>query len=88
MRRTSRNKRIVLRRIPGGRISIRYEKRRPNIAKCALCKSTLRGVPNLPPVKIRSIPKSSKRPNRPYGGYLDHKCLEKFIKVAVREGRY
>jgi large subunit ribosomal protein L34e len=84
----SRTKRIVLRKTPGGRIAIHYEKRRPNIAKCALCKSELRGVPNLPPVKMRKLPKSSKRPNRPYGGYLDHKCLEKLIKMAVREGAH
>ncbi|MEM3542332.1 MAG: hypothetical protein QXZ54_04325 [Candidatus Methanomethylicia archaeon] len=50
-----------------------------------MCKSNLRGVPNLPSVKMRNIPKSSKRPNRPYGGYIDHKCLEKLIKKAVRE---
>jgi len=81
----SRTKRIVLRKTPGGRIAIHYERRRPNIAKCALCKSELRGVPNLPPAKMRKLPKSSKRPTRPYGGYLDHKCLEKLIKMAVRE---
>ncbi|MEM0084441.1 MAG: 50S ribosomal protein L34e [Candidatus Methanomethylicia archaeon] len=85
MKMISRSKRIVIRKTPGGRIAVHYENRRPNIAKCAICKSNLRGVPNLPSVKMRNIPKSSKRPNRPYGGYIDHKCLEKLIKKAVRE---
>lgn len=78
------SKRIVLKKTPGGRIVVHYEKKKPKKAKCAICKSKLRGVPNLLPVKMRNLPKSSKRPDRPYGGFLDHKCLEKLIKKAVR----
>ncbi|MCS7097008.1 MAG: 50S ribosomal protein L34e [Candidatus Methanomethylicia archaeon] len=80
----TRSKRMVFRKTPGGRVVIHYEDRRPNLAKCAICKLPLRGVPNLRPIELRKLPKSSRRPTRTYGGMLDHKCLEELIKKAVR----
>ncbi len=72
-------------RTPGGRIVIHYFKRRPNPAKCALCKRELHGVPRLRPSKLRQLPKSLRKPTRPFGGNLCPKCLEKLLKKAVRE---
>ncbi|MCS7386281.1 MAG: 50S ribosomal protein L34e [archaeon GB-1867-005] len=72
-------------RTPGGRGVIHYFKRRPNPAKCAICKRELHGVPRLRPSKLRKLPKSSRRPNRPYGGNLCPACLERLLKITVRE---
>ena len=72
-------------RTPGGRIVLHYFKKRPNPAKCAICKKELHGVPRLRPAKLRQLPKSSKRPTRPYGGTICSTCLQKLIKNAVRE---
>lgn len=78
--------RKVYRRTPGGRTVIHYEPRKPGIAKCAMCGKPLNGVPRARPVELRNMPKTMKRPERPYGGYLCHKCLMKYLKEAIRVG--
>ncbi len=76
--------RWVYRRTPGGRTVIHYEKRKPGPAKCAICGSPLNGVPRLIPVKLRRLAKTEKRPERPYGGHLCHRCLTRLLKEAIR----
>lgn len=71
-------------RLPSSRVTIHYVRRRPKPAKCAICKKPLNGVPRLKPVELRGIPKSSRRPERPYGGYLCPSCLRGLLKAAVR----
>ena len=78
------SRRRVYRRTPGGRTVIHYEKYKPNPARCAMCGAILNGVPRLPPAKLRQLAKTEKRPERPYGGYLCHKCLAKALKEAIR----
>ncbi len=71
-------------RTPGGRTASRFEKRRPSPARCAICGRILNGVPRLRPVDLRKLPKTSRRPERPYGGYICPQCLAKLLKEAVR----
>ncbi|MHA1594662.1 MAG: 50S ribosomal protein L34e [Candidatus Baldrarchaeia archaeon] len=71
-------------RTPGGRVVIHYEKKKVDFAKCALCGKPLGGVPRLRPSELRKLPKSSRRPERPYGGYLCPNCLSRKIKETVR----
>ena len=78
-------KRIVIRRTPGGRITILIKKAKGDYAKCAICKEPLRGVVRDHPRRLRKYPKTQKRVSRIYGGYLCHKCLENLLKKAVRE---
>ena len=73
-------------RLPSSTVTVHYRKRRPNRAKCAMCGRELNGVPNLRPVELRKLPKTARRPERPYGGYLCPACLRKYLKKAVREG--
>ncbi|HDJ96552.1 MAG TPA: 50S ribosomal protein L34e [Candidatus Aenigmarchaeota archaeon] len=81
----SRKRRRVKVRTPSGRVVIRYERRKPSIAKCARCGKPLHGVPRLIPSKLRKLPKTKKRPERPYGGYLCSKCMREVIKEKVRK---
>ncbi|RLE57003.1 MAG: 50S ribosomal protein L34e [Candidatus Methanomethylicota archaeon] len=81
----SRSLRRIVVKTPGNRIVIHYEKRRPKPARCAICHRELHGVPRVRSMELKKIPKSSKRPNRPYGGYICPKCLEKLIKIKARE---
>ena len=71
-------------RLPSSRVTIHYYKRRPEKAKCAMCKRPLHGVPALRPVDLRKLPKTSRRPERPYGGYLCPTCLRTALKRAIR----
>lgn len=71
-------------RLPGGETVTHYEKRRPGPARCAICGRPLNGVPRLRPVELRALPKTAKRPERPYGGVICHSCLEKLLKKAIR----
>ncbi len=68
-------------RTPGGRLVIHYGRRRKGPYKCAICKRPLFGVPR----DVRKYPKSSKRPERPYGGYLCADCLRKLMIKTIIE---
>lgn len=80
----SRSYRRVVRRTPGGRIAIHYEKRRPSKAKCAICGAELHGVPALRPSELSKLAKTEKRPERPYGGVICPACLREGLKNAIR----
>ncbi len=53
---------------------INYEKRKPAKAKCANCGTVLAGVASERPYKMKNMPKTKKRPERPFGGVLCSKC--------------
>ncbi|RLF16628.1 MAG: 50S ribosomal protein L34e [Thermoprotei archaeon] len=79
----TRSKKRVAVRLPGGDTVIHYKREKPGIAKCANCGAPLGGVPRLLPHELRKLPKSSRRPNRPYGGYLCPTCLRLGIQRAL-----
>ena len=81
----SRSLRRIYRRTPGGRLVIHYERRKPNKAKCYICGGELHGVPRLRPSELRKLPKTMKRPERPYGGHICPKCLKRLLKKSIRE---
>jgi len=62
---------------------IHYERVKRAVAKCGRCGSPLGGVPR-DLRDLRSMPKSSKRPNRPFGGVLCHRCLEEIYREIIR----
>ena len=69
-------------RTPGGRTAVHYEEKRAGVAKCASCGRPLAGVPRSG--NARTLPRSSRRPNRPFGGYLCSVCARGAIKEAAR----
>lgn len=79
----TRSKKRVMVRTPGGNTVVHYRREKPGAAKCALCGSPLGGVPRLLPHELRKLPKSSRRPTRPYGGYLCPSCLRLGIQRAI-----
>ncbi len=72
-------------RTPTGKVKIVEVRKRPKIAKCAICGKPLSGVPREIPSKIRKLAKTEKRPNRPYGGYLCPSCMRKVMKEKAME---
>jgi len=81
----SRTKRRVKKRTPSGKVKTVYLKRKPQPAKCANCKAILKGVPRKTPSKLKSIPKTQRRPERPYGGNLCSKCMRAKIISKTRK---
>jgi large subunit ribosomal protein L34e len=79
----SRSLRRVYVRLPGGETVVHYEKRRPGPARCAICGRPLNGVPRLRPSELRQLPKTAKRPERPYPN-LCPSCMRKVMKAQVR----
>ena len=77
--------RKVFRKTPGGRIVTHFMKRKPSSAKCGDCGNTLAGVPRERPYKMKSIPKTKKRPERPFGGVLCSTCSRRKIISRARE---
>lgn len=83
--RQSRKVRRVYIKTPGGKTELAYKRHRPSKAKCASCGAILAGVPNQVPSKVKKLPKSSRRPERPYGGHLCSKCIRAKLKQKVRQ---
>ncbi|HDD71547.1 MAG TPA: 50S ribosomal protein L34e, partial [Candidatus Aenigmarchaeota archaeon] len=66
-------------RLPSGKVVIRERKKKPRIAKCAICKRPLHGIPRLRASQLKKLAKTKKRPERPYGGYLCSKCMRELM---------
>jgi large subunit ribosomal protein L34e len=77
--------RVIKRKTPTGKIVLVKERRRPKIAKCAICKKPLHGVPRGIPSEIRKLAKSERRPSRPFGGYLCSSCAKEYFKEKARK---
>ena len=69
---------------PGSRTVVHYRERKPSKAICGSCKKPLMGVPRERPAKMANMPKTMKRPERPYGGVLCSKCLRESLKNKAR----
>ncbi len=84
MLKSRRLKRVQV-KTPKG-VHTHYRQRNRSIAKCAVTKEPLRGIPRLTNRKFKNLPKSKKTVSRAYGGYLSHKALkEKILKEFVFE---
>ncbi len=68
---------------PGSRSVIHYKKKKVAFAKCGKCGSILHGVPRKRINEIKKLPKSKKRPNRPYAGNLCSACMREQIRGNI-----
>lgn len=66
------------------RVTTQYRKRKPAHAQCGKCRKELHGVPRARPVELRNMPKTKKRPERPYGGVLCSRCMRETIIEKIR----
>jgi len=80
----SRTYRRIPTTTPGGNDVVQYKKRKPSKAICGNCKKLLPGVPRERPVKMRTMAKTSKRPERPFGGVLCSACTRKVMVTKAR----
>lgn len=81
----SRSLRKMRVKLPGGAWITHYFKRNPSPAYCAECGKPLHGTARLRSIRMKRIPKSRKRPERPYGGNLCSRCARKRIKAERLE---
>lgn len=83
--RKSRTMRRVFVKTPGGRNVLHYRLRKPKKSVCATCGMILAGTARERPCKMQNMPKSMKRPERPFGGVLCSKCMRAEIKARARQ---
>jgi large subunit ribosomal protein L34e len=81
----SRSLKRKQKRTPGNRKVIHYDSKKTKIAKCANCGKPLKGVPRLARTGMRRLPKTKRRPERPYGGHLCSSCMRKKMRNRVVE---
>jgi len=79
----SRSKRRVFKKTPSG-TKLEYKSRKPQQAHCASCKKKLAGVPRGNRTTIAKVPKTQRRPERPFGGVLCSACSRVAIKKKLR----
>ena len=75
----TRSLRRIKIKLPGGRKKIQYKRRRPSKAIDPITGQKLHGVVNLIPSQLRKLPKTAKRPQRPFGGVLSSRSMRKEI---------
>ena len=81
----SRTLRRTYRRTPGGKTVLQFKKRKPSKAKCSKCGKILAGVARERPYKMTRLPKTKKRPERPYGGVLCSACMRLKMVAEARK---
>lgn len=69
---------------PGNTIKVHYRRRKPSAATCCVYGTPLAGVPRGTSTEMRNMPKSQKRPERPYGGVLSSKAMREKMKQKAR----
>jgi large subunit ribosomal protein L34e len=61
-----------------------YKRRKPKLGTDPKTGETLKGVKRELPGKMKNIPKSQRRPSRPFGGVLSSKSSREEIKKRAR----
>lgn len=83
--RSRRKIRRVQVRTPSGRNVQHYERRKPGKAICGTCGAVLKGIPHVLGYQLRTMAKTTKRPERPYGGVLCSECTRRVIIAQSRK---
>ncbi|MDA1196538.1 MAG: 50S ribosomal protein L34e [Nanoarchaeota archaeon] len=81
----SRTLRRIKVRLPGSKTVTHYKRRKPSIAKCRKCKANLKGIPHPLQSIFKNLPKTAKRPQRPFGGELCTKCMRAHFVEKARK---
>jgi large subunit ribosomal protein L34e len=71
--------------IPSNISIVRYRKKKPGIAKCQLTGQKLNGVPRVSKSKLKRMPKSMRRPKRPFGGALSPVAMKRVLIQQARD---
>ena len=81
----SRTFRRVSKKTPGSKVVLHHVPRKPKAAHCSVCGDVLKGMAKERPIKMQNMPKSQKRPTRPFAGVLCSSCLKQKIKQELRQ---
>lgn len=81
----SRSKKLRYVKTPGGRTVVQYKPKKHSKPTCAGCGAVLAGMPHKKPSELRKLPKTARRPERPYGGYFCSACMRQKIKQGARK---
>ena len=73
-----------MKKLPGGKTVRRFVKRKPGKITCTKCTKALAGTPQKRPAALKKIPKSARRPERPYGGTLCSACARQVHITKTR----
>lgn len=83
----SRTYRRIFVTTPGGNEVTHYARRKPARAQC-VCGEFLHAVPHENVSKMKTMPKTYKRPERPYGGVLCSSCMRlQILKGIIKDVR-
>jgi len=80
----SRTFRRVFVRTPGGRTVLQHKRRKNAPAQCAECGANLPGVARGTKTEVNALPRSARRPSRPFGGMLCSRCTRRTIALRAR----
>ncbi|MFX0060654.1 MAG: 50S ribosomal protein L34e [Candidatus Hermodarchaeota archaeon] len=83
-KRRSRKVRHKIRLAPKHRTHV-TSRRAYSPGRCCICHTKLHGVPFRRAVQTSRMTKTEKRPERPFGGNICHKCLKRAIRRTCRE---
>ncbi|MDP4012783.1 MAG: 50S ribosomal protein L34e [Candidatus Nanoarchaeia archaeon] len=80
--RTSTFRKVFV-KTPGGRTIVQYKRKKSARAQCAQCQRYLAGVACGIPSRVKKLPKSSRRPERAFGGVYCSRCSRtKIVELA------
>jgi large subunit ribosomal protein L34e len=74
--------RKLKKKVAGGSV-MRFEKKKPSRPVCSVCRKPLSAVKKGRAVELKKLPKSKKKPNRPYGGQLCSACMREEIREKI-----
>ncbi|MCF7866534.1 50S ribosomal protein L34e [Candidatus Woesearchaeota archaeon] len=75
--------RVKVRTVSGTKT--RFDRRKPSLGVCPVTGETLKGVPRVNAGEMKKIAKSSRRPERPFGGVLSSKATRAIMKDKARK---
>jgi large subunit ribosomal protein L34e len=78
-------RRKTYKKLPGGKTVIKIVQRTPSKPRCATSGQILHGVARGSNTARKKMSKSSKRPQRPYGGVYSSKVSRLILKQRIRE---
>lgn len=74
-------------KVPGGETHVHLRERKPQRAHCAVCGKQLAGTVRERPAVMANLPKTAKRPQRPYGGVLCSRCMRVHLQRKGRDAQ-
>jgi len=79
MKPKDRVKKRIFRRTPSGAVKTATKEAIKHVPKCGMCSVRLKGTSY-----SRGLRKTERRPERPFGGCLCHKCTERVMLYRAR----